>query len=490
MLRRFAPILVSSLALSACALAPDYHPPVVATPAAYEETGPWSTAKPADDLSRGPWWERFGDQTLNSLEQQVDAASPTLAAAVARYDQARALAGQARAGRFPQISAGGSLSMNRQSDDRPLRGPTSPSHYDANQLDTQASYELDFWQRARNRAIAGTALAQAGAADVASAKLGLQAELANDYFALRGLDADADLLARTVTEYRKARDLTQRMFDGKIVGGIDVSRAETQLAAAEAQAQDVASRRAVFEHAIAVLVGQPPASFSLPRQSLLANVPEIPVGVPSTLLQRRPDIASAERKMAAANAEIGIARAAFYPTLSLGILGGTQATNLNLLSAANGFWALGPSVSLPIFQGGALKAKESGAYARFRETAAVYRSTVLDAFAEVEDNLALLNWLGQETSSEDRAVASAQRTLDLALNLYRHGIDSYLKVVTAQTPLLDAQRRALDLRTRRLQAAIALVRALGGGWSEGDLPTPSQARALAANATEAPTGSK
>ncbi len=473
------------LLLGACSFAPDYRPVLVATPPAYKEAGPWGPAKPLDGSARGPWWARFGDQGLDRLEPRIEAANSDLASAVARYDQARAYAARAQAGLFPVIDAGAGLSIAKQSATRPLRGAASPNYYGANQLDVQAGYEIDLWGRLRNQATAGQALAQASAADTASARLSLQAELAGDYFALRGLDADAKLLDDTVEAYQKERDLTQQLFDGKIVSSMDVSRAETQLQSARADVSDIAARRALLEHAIAVLVGEPATAFSLAPDPSDASPPEIPTGVPSALLQRRPDIASAERQMMAANAQIGVARAAFYPALSIGAVGGTQSTGLNLLSAANSFWAVGANLSLPLFNGGALKADESAAWAKARQTSADYRSTVLRAFAEVEDNLALLRWLGQESKQESGAVNAAQHTLDVAMTLYRQGADSYLEVVTAQTPLLQAQKRALDLQTRRMLSAVALVRALGGGWDTAELPSASEAIKLAPNTTGA-----
>jgi NodT family efflux transporter outer membrane factor (OMF) lipoprotein len=470
-----------SLALGACTLAPVYHPPLVETPATYKEIGPWRPAEPSDGLARGPWWRLFNDATLDQLELQVDQANPTLAAAVARYDEARAFAARAAAGRYPQVSAGGSLSTNKQSTNRPLRGAASPTYYGANELDTEASYEIDLWGKIRNQATAGVTTAQASAAGLAAARLSLEAELASDYFSLRGLDDDAQLLTQTVDAYQKARDLTQRLFDGKIVGSIDVSRAETQLELARAEVSDLAAKRALLEHAIATLVGKPASAFSLAPDTAPFTLPDIPTGLPSALLQRRPDIAQAERTMKAANAQIGVARAAFYPSISLDVLAGTQSTNLNLLDAANGFWSLGPNVSLPIFNGGALNAQESAAFAAFRETSASYRATVLGAFGEVEDNLALLHHLRTESTAEEAAVVAAQHTLDVAFNLYHQGADSYLEVVTAQTPLLQAQQGALDLKTRQMLAAVGLIRALGGSWDRSDLPSASAAAQLAPN---------
>ena len=479
---RFFPAICLAALLPGCNLAPDYQAPHIAVPATYKEIGPWRPAQPADGLPPGPWWGRLGDPTLDALEPKIDSANPDLAAAVARYDQARALAAQAAAGLFPQVSLGADITENRQSAQRPLRSAgNSPAYYGANQIDAQASYEIDLWGKLRNTASAGTAQAQAGAADLAGTRLSLEAELASGYLSLRGLDADAKLLADTVENYQKALDLTQHLFDGKLVSSMDVSRAETQLQTAKAQAADISGRRALMEHAVAILVGEQPASFSLPSAPAEIRLPEIPTGVASTLLQRRPDIAAAERRVAVANAGIGVPRAAFYPSLSIGLLGGTQSTNLNLLSMANSFWSVGPDISLPLFDGGTLDAQESAAYAKFREAGAAYRSTVLAGFAEVEDNLALLHWLGQESSNEDAAVTAAQHTLDVALNLYRQGADSYLEVVTAQTPLLQAQQAQIDLRTRRLLADVGLVRALGGGWDATTLPDATAASRLAPN---------
>ena len=475
-------LLTSGLALSlaACDLAPDYHPPLVAVPASYKEVGPWQPAQPADAAARGPWWQQFADPTLDGLEQKIDGANPDLAAAVARYDQARAVAVEAEAGLYPQISAGASSIANRQSSRRPLR-VGGPNQYTANTLDAQASYEVDLWGDVRNRGAACRALAQASAADLATVRLSLEAELASDYFTLRGLDADAKLLSDTVAAFQKALDLTQTLLNGKIVPGTDVSRAETQLETAQAQVSDIASRRALLEHAIATLEGEPASNFSIAPEQPKLHLPDLPAIVPTTLLQRRPDIAEAERMVKAANAEIGVARAAFYPSLSLNLLGGFQDTRFDAPSLPLSFWSLGPDVTLPIFTGGMLDAEESAAYGKFREVSENYRSIVLGAFQEVEDNLALIHWLGTEETSENAAVAAAQRTLDSALNLYREGATSYLEVVTAQTALLQAQQAAIDVQTRQLEAEVGLARALGGGWRQEDLPSDRAVTVLAAH---------
>jgi NodT family efflux transporter outer membrane factor (OMF) lipoprotein len=466
-------VLVASAAaslLAACSLAPPYRPPLVTVPQTYHQQGIWEPAQPADGLARGDWWTRFSDPTLSALESRIEPANQDLAAATARYDQAHEFAAEATAGLFPQVGLGASSAANRQSAQRPLRGAGQPTYYGADQIGGAVSYELDFWGKIRNEVASRKALAQASAADLATLRLSLQAELASDYFQLRGLDATAKLLADTVTAYQKAHDLTETLFNGKIVASIDVSRAETQLDAARAQVSDIAARRALLEHAIAVLVGQPASDFSVPAADTPFVLPDVPTDLPSTLLQRRPDVASAERAAAAANAEIGVARAAFYPSISFDALGGFQSAGQSLFSLADSFWTLGPSVVLPQFDGGRLKAQERAAYAHFGETSAMYRSTVLTAFKEVEDNRALLHWLGQESTDTDAGVVAAEHTLTAALALYREGASSYLEVVTAQTALLQAQQSALDLRTRRLVADVGLVRALGGGWDATDLP--------------------
>ncbi len=472
MLRQGLNALFASAAaagLAACSFAPPYHPPLVTVPQTYQQQGIWESARPADSLARGDWWARFNDPTLNTLEAQVEPANPDLAAALARYDQARAFTDEAKASLIPQIGLGASASANRQSLERPLRGPTQPTYYRADQIGASVSYEFDFWGKIRNEINSRKALAQASDADLATMRLSLQTELATDYFQLRGLDADAKLLADTVSAYQKARDLTQTLFEGKIAASIDVSRAETQLDTARAQVSDIAARRALMEHAIAVLVGKNALDFTIPAEVPPFALPDIPVDLPSTLLQRRPDIASAERSAAAANFEIGVARAAFYPTITFDALGGFQSSGQNLFKLADTFWSLGPSVSLPILDGGLLRAQERATYARFREVSANYRSIVLVAFKEVEDNRAMLHWLNQESADTDAGVTAAQHTLFVALTLYREGATSYLDVVTAQTALLQTQQLSLDLRTRRIVADVGLVKALGGGWDAKDL---------------------
>jgi NodT family efflux transporter outer membrane factor (OMF) lipoprotein len=462
--------VVASSVLAGCDLAPRYHTPVVAVPVSYAEAAHWQQAAPADAVPRGTWWEIYRDPVLNGLQTRVDGSNPDLQEAAAVYDQARALAAEAAAGLYPNLGIGANISANRQSNRRPLRGEHEPNQYMSNGIDAQASYEIDIWDKVANEVKAGKAAAASSAADLATLGLSLHAELASDYFTLRGLDAQADLLARTVGTYQQALTLTQNRFAGHIASDIDVARAATQLDDARAQASDIQARRALAVHAIAVLIGEPPAALSIDPAAVPVAVPALDAGLPATLLQRRPDVAAAERQVAAANAEIGVARAAFYPNIALNGIVGLQDTGFNMFTLPDSFWSIGPGLTLPIFEGGLLRAQENAAAAVYRRTVAAYKATVLDAFGEVEDQLALLHWLGDEQREEDAAATDAGRTLSGALTLYKDGATSFLDVVTAQTAELQAERNALDIRTRRVNASVALIRALGGGWAINDLP--------------------
>lgn len=448
--------------LAACASAPAYAPPAVAMPETFKETGPWTPAAPADAQARGDWWSVYGDPVLDDLEARAAKANPNLAAAAAAYDQARALAAQARGGLFPSLDGSAIGIRNRRSDNAPLRNG-GPDEYSTRQVGVAASYEVDLWGRVRSQVAAGQAQAQASAADLQSVRLSLQAELADDYLALRGLDAQAKLLADTVSAYQRALELTQIRHGGGAATGLDVGRAQTQLSTARAQLTDVAAQRALYEHAIAALVGETASSFSLPVVQVRFQQPKTPVGIPSTLLQRRPDIAAAERRAAAANAQVGVAQAARFPALTIaGQAGWQTAGGVDLFDAPNVFWMLAPQLVGSIFDGGRRKAGVDAAKAAHVQAAEVYRGVVLAAFRNVEDQLALANRLADEARDEDDAVAAAKRTEDLAMIRYRQGAASYLEVVTAQTAALQAERAALVLDTRRLQASVDLVRALGG----------------------------
>lgn len=464
--------LLGLMVLTGCSLAPKYEvPKVQAIPASFKEAGPWQVAHPADTLPRGPWWTAYDDSELNRLEGYIEGHNPTIAQAVAAYDAARAYVLEARAGLLPQVIAGGSMTTNRQSERRPLRNKIQPNQYPANTVDVQVSYDLDLWGRLRNTLAAQKEAAQASAADLATIRLSMHAELANDYVTLRGLDAQEKLLAQTVKVYDKALAVTQARYSGRISSGLDVARAQDQLQSAQAAETDVAAQRALYEHAIASLIGVPASSFSLPAQVKQIPVPNIPTGVPSTLLQRRPDIAAAERRVASANSLVGVAKAAFYPDISLSALFGYQNTGeLALLSTPYTFWTVGPQLAMPIFEGGLLQAQEEAAKATFREAGEAYRSVVLTAFQQVEDSLSNLRILAQELKQERAAAQSAQRAADMSMSLYRDGATSYLEVVVSQTAALQAEQTLLSLETRELQSSVNLVRALGGGWSEHDLP--------------------
>jgi outer membrane protein, multidrug efflux system len=455
------------LALAGCSLAPKYVPPSLTTPVAYNGMGPWTPASPADTAPRGDWWGVYGDATLNGLEQQIETGNPDLAIALSRYDEARQFANQAEADQYPQIDLDGSATQNRQSDERPLRASGGPDIYADDLLQGSVSYELDLWGRVRNEVAAGKAETQASAADAASVRLSLEAQLADAYFSLRGLDAQKKLLEETTSAYKRALDLTEDQHSGGIVSGLDVGRAQTQYDSTTAQLTDVVAQRALFEHAIASLVGVPAPSFSLAPDATLPTPPQIPVAEPSVLLQRRPDISAAERRAAEANAQIGVARAAFFPTISLDASGGFQDAGggVNLFNLSNSLWTLGPSLALTVFDGGRRRAAVKIALDQFDQASASYRSTVLTAFQQVEDNLVLCNDLAGEASEQADAVTAADHTADLSMTLYQEGAVTYLDVVTAQTADLQAQQAALTIATRRLQASVDLVRALGGGWN-------------------------
>lgn len=443
-------------------MAPAYQPPVTAVPQVFKEAEGWTAATPMDAAARGAWWEAFNDPVLNDLETRAVAASPTLAAALARYDQAAAAARVDRSGLFPSIDAGADAGRQRLSGNRFGGNGTAPT-YDDVSIGASLDYELDLWGRIRNSVKAARADAEASSGDLASARLSLQAAVADAYARLRGLDAESALLQQTVEAFGKAYDLTSRRHDGGIASGIDVNRARSVLDSARAQISAVANERAATEHEIAALVGAVASDFSvLPRvQPLVA--PALPAGAPSQLLQRRPDIAAAERRMAAANARIGVAKAAFFPTLTLGLSGGWQTTHGSLFSAPNSFWGLGPaSAVLSLFDGGRRKAQVAMSRADYDELSADYRGTVLTAFRQVEDAIAANRHLADQAVNQRSAASAASRTSDLALTRYRDGAADYLEVVTAQTGALDAQRALLAVETQRMRASIALVKALGG----------------------------
>jgi NodT family efflux transporter outer membrane factor (OMF) lipoprotein len=481
MLARRCPViaLIAASLLGGCSLAPVYHAPTVTVQVDAWKDIPWEPARPAEDLPHGDWWKTYGDPVLDALESKIDEDNPNLAAALARYDQASAYTRQLNAALSPSVDAGAALAHNRQSDNRVLRGSNLPDVYGANSAGISVNYDLDVWGRVRNLVAAGQAQAEAGAADVESVRLSLHTQLADSYVRLRGIEAQAKLLDDTVQAYARALTLTQNRHDGGVASGLDVARAENQYSTVRAQAADIASQRALYEHAIASLIGQPAMSFSLPVAERSLSIPQIPTGLPSTLLQRRPDIAAAERRTAAANAAIGVARAAYYPDFTLGAVYGYQNTGEpgndkaganyagmgELLSAPNSFWSIGPGVVFNLFDAGLRDAQVAQARSALEQKGAEYRATVLAAFQQVEDDLSLLKYDREEEQEQDAAVKSATQTLTLAFNRYREGAVNYLEVVTAQTAALSAQRSALDLHTQQLRTSVDLFRALGGGWN-------------------------
>ncbi len=454
-----------TLLLGGCSLAPPLKTPDIPTAAAYKEIGPWTQAQPADRLPRDSWWTLYDNAELDELQKRLIAGSPTLAAALANYAQARALSDQARAGLFPTLGLSAGVSRDRDSLDRPLRLPSAPAYYDSNSLGGSVSYELDLWGQIRNEVAAGEANAAASAADLENARLSLIAQLADDYIQLRSLDRDSAILDQTVKAYTRALSLTQQRHDAGIAPGLDVSQAQTQLNAARSQAAQTLAQRALMEHAIAALLGVSASTFSIKPEIVDIKLPQVPSGVPTTLLQRRPDIAGAQRRMIAANANIGVARAAYFPTLTLGAQAGFESQAFsNWLSAPSAFWAIGPNALLSVFDGGLRRAQVAQARAEFDASAANYRSTVVGAFQQVEDSLATLNHYHDAALDEKAAVDAAQRTLDFSMALYVQGATDYLTVVTSQTAVLQTQLEALNLDTLQLRASVDLIRALGGGW--------------------------
>jgi NodT family efflux transporter outer membrane factor (OMF) lipoprotein len=465
---------LAALLVGGCMVGPTYTKPSVPMTGAYKETGGWKIAQPSDTLPRGQWWELFGDPDLHALEEQVAAANQNLKIAEARLREARAQVKFNRAALFPTISTSFGPNVLRESSNQPFRSQGLSTGSSGDLLfSLDMSYEVDLWGRVRRTVAAARQEAQATAADLETARLSLQAELAMDYFELRAADAQKQLLDETVKAFEAALRLTTNRFEGGASPRSDVAQAQTQLDTTRAQATDVTVQRAQLEHAIAILIGKPPAEFGLPARPLDTRPPDIPAGLPSQLLERRPDIAAAERRVAEANEQIGIAKAAYYPTFVLNASVGFEGTSFgNLLNASSLLWAVGASITQTIFDGGRRRATSDAARAAYDATVAGYRQTTLTAFQQVEDNLAALRILEQEAEQQRRAVESAQLSLQLSTNRYRGGVDNYLQVITAQTTTLSNQRTEIDILRRRIDASVLLVKALGGGWDVAELPTP------------------
>jgi NodT family efflux transporter outer membrane factor (OMF) lipoprotein len=473
------------LCLSACKpVGPNYVPASVTAPPAYREAGSgaivppanpdggaWKPASPSDGLLRGAWWEVYNDPQLNQLEERIAPANQTLRAATEAYLAARDQIKVARADLFPTLSAGVSGSHDKLSRHRPLATSSSGWNYNDLEIGGQASWEPDFWGRVRRGVESASAESQATAAEVAVVDLSLHAELAQDYFALRGLDTQSSLLASTVADYEHQLDLTEQRLKGGVSAEADVALARTQLATVRAQLIDIKQTRAQYEHAIATLINQPAAQFALAPAPGEPALPAIPIGIPSQLAERRPDVAAAERRAAAANAQIGIAISAFYPSITLGGAGGFESTHGGTwIQGPSSLWNLGAQATQLLFDAGRRRAVTDAARHNFESQSATYKATVLSAFNEVEDRLSDLRILDQESEAEREAVAAAQHSLDLANQRYKGGAASYLEVLTAESALLQNQRTANDIETRRFLASVGLVRALGGGWDASQLP--------------------
>ncbi|MEM5338933.1 efflux transporter outer membrane subunit [Paraburkholderia azotifigens] len=475
-LRSVALALAGTSLLAACTLGPDYRRPTAPTAATYKElegTG-WKTAEPADAHIRSAWWEVYNDAALNALEQQVASENQNVQAAQARFRAARSQVAQFRSQFFPVVTMNGGYSRARSSENVKFKS-TAGKTLDDWIVGADATWEPDLWGRVSRSVEGARANAQASAADAQSALLSMQAELATDYFELRGIDRERQLLDDTIAAYKEAVELTQNRYKGGIATDADVAQAQTQLLTTQAQSIDLGVQRAQLEHAIAILTGQPPSTFSLPVAPLVAVPVIAPVGVPSTLLERRPDIASAERRVVDLNAQIGVATAAYFPNLILSMTGGLEATNFSQwLLAPSRFWSLGPSLAGTLLDFGGRAAQKAEAQANYDEGVAQYRQTVLTAFGQVEDNIAALRVLEQEAQTQDDAVEAAQRSLAIMTNRYRNGAITYLDVVVAQTTALSNEREAVSIARRRMAASVALIKALGGGWDATSLPTDEQ----------------
>ena len=499
------------LVLCSCNPGPKYARPSAPAPAAFKEAIPdqykegtgWKIAQPGDDKIRGKWWDMYEDPQLSALEEQVQISNQSIAASEANFRAARALVTSARAALFPTVTAAPSITNSHFS--QTARGvgnvtaaggtggvvttTSIPGSITTYSLPIDATWEIDFWHRIRNTIAVNAYQAQASAGDLASALLSTQAELAQDYFQVRALDAQRKILEDTLENYRRNVELTLSRFRGGIASEEDVAQAQNQLDTATAQATDLGVARAQNEHAIAMLIGKPPANFSLTVAKFTPKPPPVPVALPSELLERRPDIAAAERRVAAANAQIGVARAAYYPNLTLSASGGLQTVNFaQWFTWPSRFWSVGPQLSQTLLDFGARRGQNLQAQAQYEQTVANYRQTALTAFQAVEDNLSTLRILAQEVAEEHAAIGSASRYLDLSLTRYRAGVDSYLNVITAQNTVLTARETEVQIQSRQMTASVALVMALGGGWDASQLPQVSQLSSKASNTSGGTSG--
>ena len=475
-MKRCAPVLLL-LVFFGCAVGPDYQRPSVDVPAGYKEAGEWKVAQPQDGAGGGQWWEMFGDPELNALMEQVEISNQNVLAAEAQFRRAQAIVAASRAAYFPTVTANASITRSR-SPIGVIGGTTAGRTITNRSASLDAGWELDLWGRLRRTAESSEASAQASAADLAGARLSSQAALASNYFLLRTIDAQKRILDETVAAFQKSLDLTKNRYDAGVAAKVDVVQAETQLKSTLADSIDLGVQRAQLEHAIAVLVGKAPTALAiaptppdLARAPLAIKMPPIPGEIPSALLERRPDIASAERLVASANAQIGVAKAAYFPSLTLsGSYGSRAGDAASWFTAPSTFWAYGPALAQSIFDAGLRRAQTDQAIAAYDATVAQYRQTVLAGFQEVEDNLAALRILEEEAKVQEEAVRAARESVTLTTNQYKAGIVSYINVVAVQTAWLNNERSAMIVLGRRLVAAVTLLKALGGDWSTADLP--------------------
>lgn len=471
--------VLGALSLSACDLAPTYKPATFLVPANWHGQAPFQTATPADTTLPTDWWTILHDPLLNEMEATLTRANPDLQAAAERFIQARALVVQARSELLPHFALGAGASDNKQSDDRLFRykGETTATEEEYHGL---ASWEPDFWSAIRNHVRVQKQFAQEKAADFAMSRLSLQAELASDYVELRGYDAQIAIYKQSIGYYQKALQITQNQLENQAAPRLDVTRAQAQLYTTQAAELDIEAARAVMEHAIAVLTNSAPSSFHIAPTQVMGFVqPHIPTGVPSELLQRRPDIASSEREMAQANREIGIARAAFYPHISLQAGGGFSQNGFDLANLANSLWTYGASFELPIFEGGLRRAELQHAWSAYRETRDTYRGKVLGAFREVEDGLSRTDRLSMENRALEKAVDATLASQTMTMTLYQGGVGTYLEALFSQVQTLETRIHQIEVATRLYQADVGLIRALGGGWNVKLLPTMDQTLSIA-----------
>jgi NodT family efflux transporter outer membrane factor (OMF) lipoprotein len=455
--------------LTGCAVGPDYNRPDAEVAPAYKEAGEWNVAQPRDALDRGRWWDVFGDRQLDALVERVEVSNQNVRVLEARFRQAQALVTSSRSAYFPTLEADVSLTRSR-SPTGVIGGTTAGRVITNRSASLNSAWEADLWGRLRRTVEAVEANAQASAADLAAARLSVQAELAANYFQLRALDAQRQLLDDTVAAFGKSLELTRNRYAAGVAAKVDVVQGETQLKSTQAQAIDLGVQRAQLEHAIAVLIGRPPAGLSIAPLPLSATLPRIPPGLPSELLERRPDIAAGERRVAAANAQIGAAKAAYFPSLTLSASYGSRSADAaQWLTAPARFWSIGPALAQSIFDAGLRRAQTEQAIAAYDATVAEYRQAVLAGFQEVEDNLAALRILEEEAKVQEEAVRAARESVELTLNQYKAGTVSYINVVTVQTAQLNNERAAVGILGRRLVAAVGLVKALGGGWNASAL---------------------